>query len=767
MDSSTASTIGSGWGRRAELALWATLAAVLVLTATVPMDVMSQATLAWGTILVLSILRRRAGRGILKPVFLILAVFVTLRYLSWRLTETLSFHDPASFIAGLTLLAAELYGITVYLLGMFVNVYPLHRQPQPLPQDPAACPSVDVLIPSYNEAPDLLEITLIAAQQIRYPRDRLQIYLLDDGGTVQKRNDQDSVKAAAAWNRYERLNALCERLGVRYLTRERNEYAKAGNVNAALEETGGDLVLILDADHVPTVDILEQTVGLFVQDPKLFLVQTPHFFINPDPVERNLEVFGQMPSENEMFYSVIQPGLDQWNASFFCGSAALLRRSPLMQAGGFAGETITEDAETALELHSRGYNSAYINRPMISGLQPETFSSFILQRVRWAQGMTQIFLLKNPLRVPGLKLWQRLGYLSSTVFWFFGFARLVFILAPAMYLVFGLHIYDTTLAQFLAYAVPHLAAAMIVANHLFGKVRWAFVSELYELLQSVFSLPAMVKTLMHPREPNFKVTPKGETMDENFVSSLARPFYLLYVAVVLSLIAGVWRYLEMPADRDITAITLGWALVNFVILNAALGALYERRQRRSWSRMPADLNAQLFFAGHDALECRVNDLSVGGALLVVSQKDFEPVTGCTDAEFLAYNDALSRWFRPRVQVRHVKRLTGGRVAVGIMFVQMSQAEVADAVAFAHGDSERWLRFQQSRRVQLGILEGFVLLTRLGTRSALAHFKAVVSRGLDYAGDIGLQLAHGRWRRVEAPTGGGRKASAQDSIQDQD
>ena len=59
-----------------------------------------------------------------------------------------------------------------------------------------------------------------------------------------------------------------------------------------------------------------------------------------------------MPSENEMFYGIIQRGLDKWNASFFCGSAAVLRREALETTGGFTGISITEDCETALELHA-------------------------------------------------------------------------------------------------------------------------------------------------------------------------------------------------------------------------------------------------------------------------------------------------------------------------------------------------------------------------------------------------------------------------------
>ncbi len=82
-------------------------------------------------------------------------------------------------------------------------------------------------------------------------------------------------------------------------------------------------------------------MGYFSEDPKLFLVQTPHFFINPDPVERNLVTFDSMPSENEMFYGLIQRGLDRWNSAFFCGSAALLRREALNDTPGFCGVSVT------------------------------------------------------------------------------------------------------------------------------------------------------------------------------------------------------------------------------------------------------------------------------------------------------------------------------------------------------------------------------------------------------------------------------------------
>ena len=127
-----------------------------------------------------------------------------------------------------------------------------------------------------------------------------------------------------------------------------------------------------------------------------------------------------------MFYSVTQRGLDKWNGSFFCGSAALLRRRALDEAGGFSGVTITEDCETAFELHSRGWNSIYVDTPLIAGLQPDTLVAFIGQRSRWCQGMFQILMLKNPLFKRGLHPIQKLAYLSSMTFWFFPVPRMIF-----------------------------------------------------------------------------------------------------------------------------------------------------------------------------------------------------------------------------------------------------------------------------------------------------------------------------------------------------
>ncbi|RZL51567.1 MAG: glycosyltransferase, partial [Variovorax sp.] len=411
------------------------------------------------------------------------------------------------------------------------------------------------------------------------------VYLLDDGGTDQKRNSRDLAVSGAAHRRRAELTELCRQLGVHYRTRAANLRAKAGNLNSGLSGTSGDLVVVFDADHAPAREFLRETVGYFVDEARLFLVQTPHFFSNPDPLERNLGTFDRMPSENEMFYGTIQKGLDKWNAAFFCGSAAVLRRAALEEVGGFSGVSITEDCETALDLHSRGWKSLYVNRPMISGLQPDTFSSFIGQRSRWCRGMIQILLLKNPLLRKGLSLPQRICYLSSALFWFFPFMRMVFMAAPLLFILFNLKIYDASVEEFVAYTITYLVIGEILRNYLFGQVRWPWVSEVYEYVQSVYLFRAIISVLINPRRPTFTVTAKGETLQETRLSELAWPYFAIVGVLLFALGVTVYRYNTEPQVGGLLLVVGAWNVLNLFVAAAALGVVTERRERRTSPRL--------------------------------------------------------------------------------------------------------------------------------------------------------------------------------------
>ncbi|WP_329662351.1 UDP-forming cellulose synthase catalytic subunit [Geminicoccus sp.] len=688
---------------------WLLMMAVLLWFGAQDFGVANQGVLALLLLAVLLVLHVTRLTKVCRTFFIFTAAFLSWRYVSWRVADTLP--DPTSwaFIPGVLLFAAEIYGILMLFLGVFVNIRPIDRPTAPLALDPAELPTVDVFVPSYNEPEDLLETTLIAASQMTYPRDKLRVYLLDDGGTAQKQNDRDPRKAKEAIARNRTLQLLCARLGCFYLTRERNEHAKAGNINAALGKTDGDLILILDADHVPTEDFLQNTVGHFAQDPKLFMVQSPHFFINPDPLERNLDTFGRMPSENEMFYQVGQRGLDSWNASFFCGSAAVLRRTYLVSIGGIQGTSITEDAETALELHAKGLSSRYVAKPMIAGLSPDTFASFIGQRSRWAQGMIQILLLKNPLWKRGLHLSQRISYLSSMVFWLFPVARMLFLITPLAYLFFGMQIYRASYQEFVAYGLAHLAASLLLTNFMFGHVRWPFISELYEIAQAPFLVRAIGSVLLRPRAPTFKVTAKAERLDRNFVSELSRPLVLLLGLLAIGTIAGVARWYAFPLERENVAIVLGWNLFNLLFVLGAIGVVHEQKQRRGMPRVPRSLTAAATIGG-SLVPVQIADLSVGGAQLKLDEeaeiyRDLAHGAGSLDVELRGEIRTIP------FEIRHAV-VEDDVLVLGIRFDCQTEAQRVDVVSLCFGSSDAWVSFQAARQHPRTVIGGFLHFANL-------------------------------------------------------
>src|SRR5215813_7405256 len=157
-----------------------------------------------------------------------------------------------------------------------------------------------------------------------------------------------------------------------------------------------------------------------------------------------------------LLHRLVQKGNDLWNASFFCGSCAVLSRRALDEIGGIATETVTEDAHTALRMQCRGWNTAYINIPQAAGLATESLAAHIGQRIRWARGMVQILRLENPLFVRGLTFSQRLCYFNATTHFLFALPRLIFLIIPLTYLLFGMvNIYGYSLSIF-AYALPHI-----------------------------------------------------------------------------------------------------------------------------------------------------------------------------------------------------------------------------------------------------------------------------------------------------------------------
>jgi len=599
-----------GGARAVPVWLWplALLAVLpLALVAMAKLDPLSQTLFSFGALLLFFVVNRFKSQWA-TVALVVLSVTISMRYLFWRMTETLHFETTAETFFGAGLFLAELYAFIVLILGFVQSAWPLDRKPTPLPDDVSLWPTVDVFIPTFNESLDVVSNTVLGAMSMDYPADRFRVHLLDDG-------------------RRPEFEAFARKVGCSYLTRSDNRNAKAGNLNAALDRTDAELVAIFDSDHVPTRAFLQMTVGAFLANRELSLVQTPHHFYSPDPFERNVAGGAGVPNEGQLFYGLLQQGNDFWGAAFFCGSCAVIRRTALEDIGGFATETVTEDAHTALKLHRRGWQSAYLRLPLAAGLATERLALHIGQRMRWARGMTQIFRLDNPLLGRGLSLAQRLCYLNAMLHFFFSLPRFIFLTAPLAYLLAEQNIIAATWENILIYALPHLAHAALTNSRVHGRYRYTFWGEIYESVLSFHIMKPTFLTLLNPRKGSFNVTDKGGLLPEEFFDrSRVAPHLAVAGLLVIALALGCVRLsvteLDLPlledVDAGVVALNMFWAGFNLFLVLAAISVARERRQIRAYVRVPVALEAEMTAPGSAVVQGRSVDMSMGGGMFAFS-----------------------------------------------------------------------------------------------------------------------------------------------------
>ena len=509
---------------------------------------------------------------------------------------------------GIGLFVAELYVWVILLLGYLQTTWPLKRTIEPLPDDMSLWPTVDIYVPSYNESLDVVRDTVLAAQCIDYPKEKLKIYLLDDG-----KRDEFAVFAADA--------------GVGYITRNDNRHAKAGNLNHALTLTKGELICIFDCDHVATRAFLQATVGSFLKEERLALLQTPHYFYSPDPFERNLSAARHVPNEGALFYGPVQQGNDNWNATFFCGSCAVIRRVALEEIGGFAVETVTEDAHTALKMQRLGWNSAFLALPLAAGLATERLGLHVIQRTRWARGMTQIFRVDNPLFGRGLSWPQRLCYLNAMLHFQYGLPRVIFLTAPMAYLLFNQNIIASSASMIFAYMLPHLLMSVYINSRMNGRYRYAFWGEIYETVMAFHLVIPTLLTLISPKHGKFNVTDKGGLLDNGFFDfNIVRPHVIVVVMMLAGIVAGITRAVAhnyFGVDPKVMALNIGWGCFSVLILLAAIAVAKETRQVRKTIRIDVALPAIVHYASGISVRTTTVDMSMGGVKLVTPDDRYQ------------------------------------------------------------------------------------------------------------------------------------------------
>ncbi len=504
---------------------------------------------------------RRLGRGFLR-FLIVLAVVFSVRYFYWRAVST---SNPVAMWFFYLFLVAEMLNFLETAFFYFTVWKPqYHAAPRPI-----AGHTVDILIATYNEPVDLLRDTVLCAVGVRYPH---RTYILDDGNRPKVRK-------------------LAEEFGCGYLARPDRAHAKAGNLNYGLQHTDGEFLVTLDADHIPMPDMIDQLIGFFA-DPKVAIVQTSQDFYNLDSFQ-HLTKWEQRFAwqQQELFFSVIQPGKDSYNAAFYCGSPAMLRRKALEEVGGFATKTITEDMHTGLRLQKRGWQVIYYNRTVARGLAPQTFTGFATQWERWGRGAMQVLRQENPIFGKGLSFGQRTCYLASYYFYWMAYQKLVYVLTPIFCLLTGIFPFVANPAAFAIYFLPFFLLNLFATAPLEGGLRSFVLSEQFNLVK----MPVLMKSVagLLQRESPFTVTPKSKASPARTMDMALHIFLLIGLVVAIGV--GAWRlYHATPGFKFwALAVNLLWAAVYVLLIAPIVRRALRHEELRSGYRFPRQLNVPI------------------------------------------------------------------------------------------------------------------------------------------------------------------------------
>jgi cellulose synthase (UDP-forming) len=573
--------------------------------------------------------------------FAVCALLWGVGYLTWRIGWS---GEGASAVPFAMLLVTEIYGL--WALGALA----WYSWSRPAAVRPDATPGrkVDIYVCTYDEPFEVVAATLAGCRALTYPH---TTWLLDDG----KRPEMAELARVA---------------GAEYLTRPDNSHAKAGNINAALPRTGGELVLMLDADHVPMPDALDAMVGYF-DDERVALVQSPHDFFNHDSVQHY--VVGR--HEQSLFYRVVCPGKNRHGAAYWCGSAALLRREALIEIGGVATETIAEDFHTTIRLLRHGWSSHYHDEVLVQGLAPHDLDGYLLQRDRWARGNLAVFTLpESPLRARELRPLQRLSYFASLAAYLAPPMRLLLLATLGLVMWTGEMPMKISVVALAALWLPAVSLNLLAGSALTRGYMKIGETAHYELLTMEIYTRAL-RCIFVPSHTAFKVTPK-QGVDGGGFAAVGKLHLVIVAGVVLAGgtalrlldLAGVGPLPDMPGIAAVVVPLLG--LIELRRVLRTLRAVGRRRQRRQIYRFEGEAPAHCFAAGGH-IGGHLVDASAAGVGLVL---DAPAEVGERPAVLLELEDAAgdAHEVAAQVEIRSCRE-ADGRYLVGATIEEIDPA----------------------------------------------------------------------------------------------
>lgn len=436
-------------------------------------------------------------------------------------------------------IVADSMFVCLYLVSTSVLWYKRRHHPGGL--EPDRLFTVDVFIPVCREPLSIVEPTVAAAIALDYPAKT--IHLLDDG--------ED-----------DRIRELAERYGVNYIRHTDHSKRKAGNLNNALGQTKGELILALDADQVASPDLIKRVIGYF-RLPHIGFIQTAQQFQLPED-----DPWG---NADDFFYKEIQAGRDNDNAAISCGSGVMYRRSALESIGGFSEWNVVEDVHTSMCLHDKGWHSVYVEKAFTRGTAPAEVTSQLKQRWQWAVDSLRIIFWDNPFRRKGLSFSQKIQYIHFGLYYIIiGIFLPVFFIIPQWGLFTHKFILTAPAWQYVIARLPYLVF-QIVSSRVISEKTYTFKS--FQAQAELFAcyFDATIGALRARKTvPHYTISSKV-VLQSNFGSRLLRciPHIVVLLASIAAIIYGVMTIHDDPWFLVINVYFCIWAVLlvwKFIVL---------------------------------------------------------------------------------------------------------------------------------------------------------------------------------------------------------
>jgi len=426
---------------------------------------------------------------------------------------------------------------------------------------------------SPGEPLSMFDKTLEACARIEYPH---TTYLLDD--------TQDLA-----------FKAVAEKHGAVWLELVGLPGAKAGKVNKAIEFTDEEFILIMDPDHIPFPNFLDEVLGQF-KDKKIGFVQVAQAYYNQ---YRSFTALGAA-EQTYTFYGPTLMGMYGYGASVAIGANCTFRRRALESIGGH-GIGLAEDLITSIRLHAKGWKSVFVPSVVSRGLVPEDFGSFSKQQLKWARGVHEVLFAELPVLWKDLTNWQRITYFLIGTYYLVGATSFVYFIIPYLYFWTDLLPAKMYFTDFLINITP--IGIIAVAVYLFAQ-NWLsdkpmeYGMHLRGMVLKFANWPIyFMGFLLSLINTEIPYIPTAKKADIGHFTPFARPLIIQLVVFLLTVFYVIYKrkYIipesELALTTEITWGMLGFASIAMILVIAGIYAAWQSKhmtQEEPWAKVNLD-----------------------------------------------------------------------------------------------------------------------------------------------------------------------------------